>query len=84
MADALSEAASSFLPGAAGVRNAGYNYVALQNISAQTQQIKDAVTPGVPNVKFEGELYKLVRQLHEESRRTNELLTQLVNHQKEG
>lgn len=84
VADALNEAAISFLPGAAGVRNAGHNYVALQNISAQTQQIKDAITPGVPSVKFEGDLYKLVRQLHEESRRTNELLTQLVNHQKEG
>lgn len=84
VADALNEASSSFLPGVAGVRHSGPNYVALQNISAQTQQTKDAITPGKPGVKFEGELYKLVRQLHEESRRTNELLAQIAKQQKEG
>ena len=52
--------------------------MALQNVSRQTQELKDALTPGIPNVKFEGSAHRLLRENLEAQRETNELLKQLI------
>lgn len=78
MCEAANELWALWRPGKENSWHAGPNYAAIQNISRQTQELKDALTPGISNVKNEGSVHALLRQTLEAQRENNELLKQLI------